>query len=58
MKIKEITDSTRRPQQIIDDLKRKTVTPPAWSDLVKEYDARKHPVMTDPFYADKPRPNG
>lgn len=58
MKIQEITNSQRRPQQIIDDLKKKTVTPPAWSDLEKEYNTRKHPVMIDPFYADKPRPNG
>ncbi len=58
MKIEEITHPKRPAQQVITDLKRKTVTPPAWSELSKDYDARKHPVMTDPFYIDKPRPNG
>lgn len=39
--------------QQISDLKKKTIVVPAWSDLEKEYDPRKHPVMTDKQYRDK-----
>lgn len=54
MNIEEITSSQRSPQQVIYDLKRKSTIVPAWSDLRKEYDSSEHPVMTDPFYRDKP----
>lgn len=52
-KIEEITDKTRKPEDIIADLKQKNVTLRPWSELEKEYDPRKHPVMTDPSYKDK-----
>lgn len=58
MDIKKITNPQRTAQQIISDLKNKTVSPPEWSRLRKEYETREHPVMTDPFYRDKPRKNG
>ena len=54
MNIEEITSSQRPPQQVIYDLKRKSIIVPAWSNLQKEYDSSEHPVMTDPFYRDKP----
>ena len=37
----------------ISDLKKKSISIPVWGDLEKEYDPRKHPVMTDKFYRDK-----
>lgn len=58
MDIREITNPQRPSQQVITDLKRKTIAPPEWSKLRKEYETREHPVMTDPFYQDKPRKNG
>ena len=58
MKIEDITNPQRQPQQIIYDLKRKTIAVPAWKVLRKDYEASEHPVMTDPFYQDKKRPNG
>jgi len=51
--IAEIIDNTRTPDQIIEDLKLKSITVPGWSDLEKEYNPKKHPVMTDPSYTDK-----
>ena len=54
MDIKEITSSQRLPTQVIYDLKRKAIVVPPWKDLQKEYDSSQHPVMTDPFYRDKP----
>jgi len=50
--IAEIIDNTRTPDQIIEDLKLKSITVPGWSDLEKEYNPKKHPVMTDPSYTD------
>lgn len=58
MNIEEITNSQRPAQQIIYDLKRKSVLPPEWSVLRKDYETREHPVMTDPFYKDKVRKSG
>ncbi len=37
---------------IVQELKNKTFTPPKWSDLVKEYDPTKHPVMDKSRYPD------
>lgn len=51
--IKQITASDRTPNQIIADLKKKTVVVPSWETLRKEYDPKLHPVMTDKNYTDK-----
>ncbi len=53
MDIKEITEASRKPSEIIDDLKKKAISVPKWDDLEKEYDPKKHPVMTDKSYRDK-----
>lgn len=52
-KIEEIIQQARPIEEIIKDLKQKSVKVPAWSDLEKEYNPKKHPVMTDPQYKDK-----
>lgn len=55
-KIKEIIDrQSRRPGDIIADLKNKTVDIIPWGTLEKEYNPRKHPVYTDRDYRDKVR---
>lgn len=55
-KIKEIIDrKSRRPGDIIADLKNKTVDIIPWGTLEKEYNPRKHPVYTDRDYRDKVR---
>lgn len=43
------------PQEKIQKLKNKTIEVPSWDDLQKEYDPRKHPVMTDPEYQPETR---
>lgn len=53
MDIKEITQQGRDANSVISDLKRKSVSVPAWSKLRKEYDPKEHPVMTDKNYRDK-----
>jgi hypothetical protein len=53
MEIKEITKNDRDAKLIISDLKRKSVTVPAWSELKKQYDPKLHPVVTDKTYKDK-----
>lgn len=53
MDIKEITAPGVNPQVAITELKRKSVTPPAWSKLKKEYEQRYHPVMDKGLYPDK-----
>jgi len=53
MDIKEITQQGRNANSVISDLKRKSVSVPAWSKLSQEYDPKKHPVMTDKNYRDK-----
>lgn len=53
MEIQEIIDEQRDAVSIISDLKKKSVTPPAWADLQKQYEPSKHPVKTDKTYADK-----
>ena len=56
--IEEIMDRTRPVKDIIDDLKKKYVKVPVWSEydgkagLVCEYDPKKHPIYTDPEYQD------
>ena len=59
MDINAIMDTARRTSDaIIADLKQKTIVVPAWSKLLSEYDARRHPVMDKKLYKDKPRKDG
>ena len=58
MTIDEIINESRQPGQIITDLMKKTIKVPAWSELVKEYNPKNHPVFTDKSYRDKPRKHG
>lgn len=51
--IDKITAPERLAEDIINDLKQKSIIIPAWSDLEKEYNPRMHPVVTDPTYLDK-----
>lgn len=43
------------PTQIVGELKKKSIVLPAWSDLEKQYDQRKHPVMNRGLYPDVSR---
>jgi Phage portal protein, SPP1 Gp6-like len=40
------------PEEVIAKLKQKSVQVPAWSDLVKQYDPKQHPVMDKTKYPD------
>lgn len=51
--LQEIFEAGRDANQILADLKKKTIVVPAWSRLEKEYDPTKHPVMTDLSYNSK-----
>lgn len=53
MNIAEIISPNRPMEQIIGDLKKKTIRVRAWSDLEREYDARLHPVNDRKIYRDK-----
>lgn len=46
------------PAEAVKRLKEKAFTPPAWSDLVKEYDPALHPVMDKGKYPDTVTPDG
>lgn len=46
------------PAEAVKKLKSKAFTPPAWSDLVKEYDPAQHPVTNKGKYPDKVTPDG
>ena len=46
------------PADAVKRLKRKAFTPPAWSDLVKEYDPAQHPVTNKGKYPDNVTPDG
>jgi hypothetical protein len=48
--LKEIFEAGRDATQIVADLKKKSIVVIPWSKLEKEYDPKKHPVMTDPAY--------
>lgn len=50
-KIEEILDLPTEAE-VIKALKEKAFCPPAWGDLVKEYDPTKHPVMDKARYPD------
>jgi hypothetical protein len=51
--LKEIFEAGREQSQIVADLKKKSIEVIPWSDLEKEYDPKKHPVMTDIAYNSK-----
>lgn len=55
MDITQIITAGRDPQEIIKDLKQKSVTVPQWSDLEKEYEPSKHAVVADPTLRPKDR---
>ena len=60
MKIEEIITPERNAAQIIGDLKQKSVVVPQWSGrngLVREYDPKRHPVMSRAFYPDIVNPD-
>lgn len=40
------------PEEVIARLKQKSITVPAWADLVKQYDPKQHPVMDKTKYPD------
>lgn len=46
------------PAEAVKKLKSKAFTPPAWSDLVKEYDPAQHPVTNKGKYPDNTTPDG
>jgi len=54
--IEEILKLT--PDEAVKELRKKTVEIPKWEDLEKEYNPKKHPVMTDPSYIDIIDDNG
>lgn len=58
MDIAKILDSKRPIEQIIGDLKKKTIKVRPWSELEKEYDTRFHPVNDARLYKDKLKKNG
>ena len=51
--LKEIFEAGRDATQVVADLKKKTITVIPWSTLMKEYDPKQHPVMTDGAYNSK-----
>lgn len=46
------------PDEAVGKLKSKAFTPPAWSDLVKEFDPAQHPVTSKSKYPDHATPDG
>lgn len=55
MTIQDIINANRRPEAMITDLKEKAIFVPAWKGrdgLEREYDPRKHPVMSRALYPD------
>ena len=51
--LKEIFEEGRNASSIVRDLKKKTITVIPWSELEREYNPKKHPVMTDAAYNSK-----
>lgn len=58
MDIKDIIAAGQNPGWAINELKRKAVYVPAWTELEKAYDAKKHPVMDKQLYPDVVRNDG
>lgn len=61
MAVDIITEAKADSKQIADTvakLKKKNITVRPWSELVKEYDPKQHPVMDAALYQDKPGKNG
>lgn len=55
MTIQDIINANRSPEAMITDLKEKAISVPAWKGrdgLEREYDPRKHPVMSKALYPD------
>ncbi len=50
--IDEILNGTGAPQDAVRELMVKSIVVKPWSELEKEYEPSKHPVMTDPSYRD------
>lgn len=50
MNIEEIL--SKSPNDVVTELKKKSVTVPSWSQLEKEYSPKKHSVFTDKSYQD------
>jgi hypothetical protein len=40
------------PEEAVKELRKKTIELPAWEDLEKEYNPKKHPVITESSYTD------
>jgi len=53
MKIEDLFNSDKTPAQMVAELKRKSIDIPKWSELEKEYDPKKHPVMDKKLYPDR-----
>ena len=53
MDINEIINSERSGNEVISDLKRKSIVVPSWEKLRKEYEQKEHPVMDKAIYPDK-----
>lgn len=51
--IEDIIRDDRQPQEIIQDLKQKSIDVPSWEELEKEYNPKKHPVYSDRNYRDR-----
>lgn len=51
--LKQIFEAGRDATQIVADLKKKTIEVIPWTTLEKEYNPKKHPVMTDASYNSK-----
>lgn len=59
MKIEEIINlQEKKAEDIIQLLKQKSVVVPAWKDLDKEYDPKKHPVCDKTKYPDRVEEDG
>ena len=57
--ITSILDSTRPVDNIINDLKEKSVTVPSWDKLLKDYEPTEHDIVSDTVTRkDKIRSNG
>ncbi len=53
MKIKEIIDFSRSANDIIKDLKDKSVPVPSWGAILTKYDVKQHDILQDPNFIDE-----